>query len=121
MKGKEYRLLFTLNALDEIQDKFGSYDGLHEVFNTKNPNWIKDTKWLLTLLINEGILEEDEDAELLDEKKVGRLIHTGNLQEVQKAIFASFISGNSGDAENSEETEEEDNEETGEMEAVQEK
>lgn len=50
LNGKEYGLLFSLNALDAIQDKFGGYDKLHEVFNANNQNWIKDTKWLLTLL-----------------------------------------------------------------------
>lgn len=93
MKGKEYRLLFTLNALDEIQGKFGGYDKLNEVFNQNNPDWVKDTKWLLTLLLNEGLLEEDENAELLTETQVGRMIHTGNLQEVQRAIYASFVPG----------------------------
>ena len=33
LKGKDYRLLFSLNALDEIQTKFGGYDKLDEVFN----------------------------------------------------------------------------------------
>ncbi len=119
LKGKAYRLLFTLNALDEIQTKFGGYDRLNEVFNQENPNWVKETKWLLTLLINEGLLEEDENAELLDEKKVGRLIHVGNLKEVQNAIFASFTAGTAGDKEEAKENEE-DNAETGETGAGQE-
>ena len=36
LNGKEYGLLFSLNALDAIQDKFGGYDKLHEVFNANN-------------------------------------------------------------------------------------
>ena len=110
LKGKEYRLLFTLNALDEIQGKFGGYDKLNEVFNQNNPDWVKDTKWLLTLLLNEGLLEEDENAELLTETQVGRMIHTGNLQEVQNAIFKSFYRGTAGD--NSDTENENDGEET---------
>ena len=123
MKGKEYRLLFTLNALDEIQGKFGGYDKLNEVFNQNNPDWVKDTKWLLTLLLNEGLLEEDENAELLTETQVGRMIHTGNLQEVQRAIYASFVAGTAGDEEKDNEDGEEpgeENEDTGEMVAAQE-
>ena len=119
LKGKDYRLLFTLNALDEIQTKFGGYDKLNEIFNQSNPDWVKDTKWLLTLLINEGLLEEDENAEIMEEQKVGRLIHVGNLAEVQRAIFASFAAGTAGDGENTGETEEE-SEEAGEMKAGQE-
>ena len=90
LNGKEYGLLFSLNALDEVQEKFGGYDKLSEVFNKDNPNLFKDTRWLLTLLINEALLAEDENAQLLEEKRVGRLIHAGNLQEVQNAIFKSF-------------------------------
>ena len=123
LKGKEYRLLFTLNALDEIQGKFGGYDKLNEVFNQNNPDWVKDTKWLLTTLLNEGLLEEDENAELLTETQVGRMIHTGNLQEVQRAIYSSFVAGTAGDREKSDEVEEEpgeENKDTGEMVAAQE-
>lgn len=119
LKGKEYRLLFTLNALDEIQTKFGGYDKLNEIFNQSNPDWVKDTKWLLTLLINEGLLEEDENAQIMEEQRVGRLIHVGNLAEVQRAIYASFAAGTAGDGEDTGETEEE-SEEAGEMKAGQE-
>ena len=97
LNGKEYGLLFSLNALDEVQEKFGGYDKLSEVFNKDNPNLFKDTRWLLTLLINEALLAEDENAQLLEEKRVGRLIHAGNLQEVQNAIFKSFYRGTAGD------------------------
>lgn len=117
LNGKEYGLLFSLNALDAIQDKFGGYDKLHEVFNANNKDWIKDTKWLLTLLINEARLAEDEKAELLTEDRVGRMVHAGNLQDIQTAIYTAFSKGTAGD----EEQEEDNNEETteGETQAVQ--
>lgn len=118
LKGKKYRLLFTLNALEELQDKCGGYDKLPEVFNQNNKDWVKNTKWLLTMLINEGLLEEDENAELLSEDKVGRLIHLGNIREVQNAIFASFAAGTAGDGNGDEE--ESGESETGEVAAVQE-
>ena len=73
-------------------------------------NLFKDTRWLLTLLINEALLAEDENAQLLEEKRVGRLIHAGNLQEVQNAIFKSFYRGTAGD--NSDTENENDGEET---------
>ena len=104
LNGKEYGLLFSLNALDEVQEKFGGYDKLSEVFNKDNP------RWLLTLLINEALLAEDENAQLLEEKRVGRLIHAGNLQEVQNAIFKSFYRGTAGD--NSDTENKNDGEET---------
>lgn len=118
MKGKEYRLLFTLNALDELQTRFGGYDELDKVFDESNKEWVKDTKWLLTLLVNEGILEEDEDAKLFTEQQIGRMIHLGNMKEVQKAIYASFAAGVAGGGGGDDE--EENIEEKGETKAVQE-
>mgnify|MGYP000045594735 CR=1 FL=1 len=60
LNGEEYGLLFSLNALDEMQERFGGYDKLHEVFNQNNKDWVKDTRWLFTLLINEARLAENE-------------------------------------------------------------
>lgn len=120
LNGEEYGLLFSLNALDEIQDKFGGYNKLNEVFNPDNQHWIKDTKWLLTLLINEARLAEDETAEMLTEDKVGRMVHAGNLMDIQNAIYAAFAKGTTGDGDIQQEEEEETVEE-GEVQAVQER
>ena len=53
---KERHLLFSLNVIDEMQDKFGSFDRLDEVLKGKDS--IKNLRWLLTLLINEGADDE---------------------------------------------------------------
>ncbi len=106
LNGEEYGLLFSLNALDEVQEKFDGYDKLDKVFNNQNPKLFKDTRWLLTLLINEALLAENENAQMLDEKKVGRMIHAGNLQEVQSAIFKAFAKGTAGDEELQKDSEE---------------
>lgn len=98
--GKRRHLLFSLNALDEIQDKFGGYDKLGEVFNQNNKEWIKNTRWLLTLLLNEGAEEGDEEV---TEKQVGKWIHTGNILEVQTAILKAFAVGTTGGKEENEE------------------
>lgn len=118
LNGEEYGLLFSLNALDAIQDKFGSFDKLGEVFNSSNVSWIKDTKWLLALLINEERLAENESAELLTEDRVGRMVHAGNLTDIQNAIFAAFSRGTAGDEPTEAGENEEDNE--GNSQAVQE-
>lgn len=87
-------MLFSLNVIDEMQDKFGSFDKLDEVLKGKDS--IKNLRWLLTLLINEGA---DDGEEQLTEKAVGRMIHTGNFGEVKSAIFKAFAIGNNGTAE----------------------
>lgn len=103
---KERHLLFSLNALDELQDKFGGFDKLGEIMDGKDK--IKNIRWLLTLLINEGKGDEEEE---LTEKQVGRLIHTGNFAEVQSSIFKAFAVGNNGTAERVEPDEDEEEEE----------
>lgn len=107
---KERHLLFSLNVIDEMQDKFGSFDKLDEVLKGKDS--IKNLRWLLTLLVNEGA---GDDEEPLTEKEVGKLIHTGNFNEVKLSIFKAFSFGNRGTTEPkpANESEEEDDEEEG--------
>ena len=88
---KERHLLFSLNVIDEMQDRFGGFDRLDEVLKGKDS--IKNLRWLLTLLLNEGA---DDGEPELTEKDVGRMIHTGNFGEVKTAIFKAFSLGNSG-------------------------
>lgn len=106
LNGKTYHLLFDLNALDAVQDRFGGYDKLDEIFNTDNPNMVKDLKWLFTLLINEGMSEGETEV---TEQQVGKLIHVGNLTDVQNAIYASFAYGAGG----GEKTEDDETDEDG--------
>lgn len=94
MLDKERHLLFSLNIIDEIQDKFGAIEDLGEYMQGKDG--IKNVKWLLTQLLNEGADESDEP---LTEKQVGRLIHAGNLVEVQNEMMKSFTFGSTGTTE----------------------
>ena len=107
---KERHLLFSLNVIDELQDRFGGFDKLDEVLSGADA--IKNLRWLLTLLLNEGA-EDDEEA--LTEKQVGKLIHTGNFNDVKIAIFKAFAVGNTGDEEPpADDTEDDDEEDTNE-------
>jgi len=103
---KERHLLFSLNAIDEMQDKFGGFDRLDTMLSGKDG--IKNLRWLLTVLLNEGA---DEGEAELTEKQVGRLIHTGNFAEVKSAIFKAFSMGNNGTPEPPEKDDEEDDDE----------
>ena len=103
---RERHLLFSLNAIDEMQDKFGGFDRLDKVLSCKDI--IKNLRWLLTLLLNEGA---DEGEEMLTEKQVGKLIHTGNFLEVKSSIFKAFSLGNNGTEEPPARDDEEDDEE----------
>lgn len=106
MLDKERHLLFSLNAIDEMQDKFGGFDSLDTVLFGKDS--IKNLRWLLTVLLNEGAADDEEP---LTEKQVGKLIHTGNFADVKAAIFKSFSMGNNGTPEPPERDEEEEDDE----------
>ncbi len=93
LNGEQFHMLFSLNVLDEVQDRFGGYDKLPEVFSNENTNQIKDLKWLLTILINEGM---DEGQQELTEQQVGKKIHVGNMIEIQNAIYGAFAYGANG-------------------------
>lgn len=102
---KERHLLFSLNAIDEMQDKFGGFDRLDTVLSGKDS--IKNLRWLLTVLLNEGA---EDDEEPLTEKQVGKLIHTGNFAEVKTAIFKAFSMATTGTPEPPEQDGEDDEE-----------
>ena len=117
IEGKKYNFLFSLNALEEIQDRFGGYENLNKVFDKDSPTMIKDLKWLLTLLINEGMEEGEQE---LTEKQVGKMIHVGNMSILQTSIFSAFKHGVAGNEEQGIE-ENETGEAEGNQTAVQEK
>lgn len=100
LEDKTYHLLFSLNVIDAIQDKFGELDNLSDIIYGSKA--IKDLKWLLAQLINEGAGDGEPE---LSENDIGKMIHTGNLSEVRNAITLCFALGNSGD----DESEDDDN------------
>jgi len=89
---RKRHMLFSLNILDELNDKAGGYDNLGEYLQGKDI--FKRLRWLLTLLINEGA---EDGEEPLTETQVGKFIHIGNLKEVQDSIYRAFSIAVKGD------------------------
>lgn len=92
MLDKERHLLYDLNAIDMIQERFGDLTKIGEAMTGKDG--FKNLRFLLTVLLNEG----DEPENELTEREVGKLIHVGNLNAVKDAIFAAISVGNTGNA-----------------------
>ena len=77
---KERHLLFSLNVIDEMQDKFGGFDKLDKALSGKDS--VKNLRWLLTLafsLGNNGTEEptarddeEEEDDEIRKNAAAGK-------------------------------------------------
>ena len=65
-KGKEYKLIFNLNVLEEIQDKYGTLEKiLAEAYGRKTgePS-IKALSFMIMSMVNEGIdIDNPEDFE----------------------------------------------------------
>jgi hypothetical protein len=102
LDSKDRYLLFSLNAIDAVQDKYGDFNKISDVLSA-GTDQLKNLRWLLTLLLNEGavytaMINETpiSEAEVLTEDQVGRLIHTGNFINVKTAIFKAFAIGNTG-------------------------
>lgn len=95
---RERKIIFDLNVLDEVNDKFGGFDKLAEKLN--GAERAKNLRWLATLMLNEAM---DEEETPLTEKQVGRMIHAGNLRNVEKAILGAISAGNRGDEQADEE------------------
>ena len=92
MLDKERHLLYDLNAIDMIQERFGDLTKIGEAMTGKDG--FKNLRFLLTVLLNEG----DDPENALTEREVGKLIHVGNLNAVKDAIFAAISVGNTGSA-----------------------
>lgn len=102
----EYGLRFTLNAIEDIQDKFNvPIKQLGDLFNDKD-NQVKNLKYLLTVLINEDIDcendESDDKKPHVDERYVGRHIDAQNMTNMMSAIYKSFSEGSPQSDENDE-------------------
>ena len=84
---KTYPLAFTLNVLDEIQKKYGSYEEWGNLTDAKNGEVnLEALIFGITEMINEGIDIENEDQQnkrsFLTNKQVGRIITKLGLKEM---------------------------------------
>lgn len=100
---QERHLLFSLNAMDEIQDKFGDLGELDKIMGGKDR--FKAVRWLLALLLNEGAAEGESP---LTEREVGKMIHAGNMAYAQECIFKSIAIGQAGTEETTAEPDDSD-------------
>lgn len=75
--GKERRIIFDLNALCDLEEKYGDIYGVLDNLG-KSPK-MRDIRYLLFI----GLKQDDES---LTEKEVGQLITLKNMNEVVDSI-----------------------------------
>lgn len=93
LSGKEYGLLFTINAIDDIQDKFDApISDIGELMQDYKKTY-KVLRYLLTVLINEAIDDAENGEPHVTEKYIGRKLTPDNIPALQTAIFAAFSAG----------------------------
>lgn len=77
LAGKNYNLVMDLNAIADIEDKYGdANDGLNKILLEGK---VSDMRFLLA-----AMLRHDDDD--MTERKAGKLITTDNYQEILDAL-----------------------------------
>lgn len=104
-KDKEYKLVFNLNVMEEIQDEYGSINKWGELTDGKSGEVnIKALVFGLTSMINEGIDISNEDngtnEPYLTHKKVARIITDLGLEKVNSDMNAVVVESVKSDEKN---------------------
>ena len=100
----EYPLAFTMNVIEKIQDKYGSYEKWGDMTDGKGqePN-IGALKFGITEMINEGIDIENENLEekrnFLTAKQVGRIITELGMKRLTDKVQETIIESTKNDEE----------------------
>ena len=88
--GKKYPLAFNLNVMEEIQEHYGSLEEWGKVTQGDGEPKVKDLKYGVMAMLNEGIDMQNEsngtNDPLLTAKKVGRIMTDVGIQNVVSAI-----------------------------------
>lgn len=95
-KNMKYPLVFNLNVIEKIQDKYGSYEKWGEMTDGKEREInIGALKFGILEMINEGIDIENENNEVKREfvtsKQVGRLITELGMKNLTDKVQETVI------------------------------
>ena len=95
-------MLFSLNVLEEMQERFGGLNAINEAM--EGTEGMKNVKWLFARAINEGTAYTHfvdtgklDGAETLDEKTIGLLLNAGQLMGLKTDILRAFTFAVRGD------------------------
>ncbi len=91
--GKKYGILFNLNAIDEIQDRFDiPISQLGDLMKDERKVF-KVLKTLLCILINEAIDDSESGEPHVDDKFIGRKITVADIPTLKDKVFSAFAAG----------------------------
>lgn len=103
-KGVEYPLVFNLNAMEKIQEKYGSYEKWGDLTDGKDSEInIGALKFGILEMINEGIDIENEGKEIkrefITDKQVGRIITDIGMEALVEKMKETVIDSTKNDEE----------------------
>lgn len=103
-KGVEYPLVFNLNVMEKIQEKYGSYEKWGDLTDGKDREInVGALKFGILEMINEGIDIENENKEIkrdfLTDKQVGRIITDIGMENLAKKMQETVIDSTKNDEE----------------------
>ena len=93
-KTEKYPLVFSLNVIEAIQDKYGSTDKWSNLIQKNGEPDIKALKFFMTEAINEGIEIENEKnnekRKSVTSKQVGRILTEVGLSDTANKIMTTI-------------------------------
>ena len=102
---KKYQLIFNLNVMQEIQEKYGTLEKWGELTDGKSGEVnVKALIYGLTCMINEAIDMKNDDEgtndTLLTETQVGRLIPKACIEKSAEKLNDAIVEGTKSDLKN---------------------
>lgn len=93
-ESEKYPLVFSLNVMEAIQDKYGSIDKWSSLIQKNGEPDIKALKFFMTEAINEGIEIENEKnnekRKSVTSKQVGRILTEVGLSNTANKIMTTI-------------------------------
>lgn len=93
-ESEKYPLVFSLNVMEAIQDKYGSIDKWSSLIQKNGEPEIKALKFFMTEAINEGIEIENEKnnekRKSVTSKQVGRILTEVGLSDTANKIMTTI-------------------------------
>lgn len=104
-KGKTYKLVFNLNVMEKIQEKFETIDKWASLTSGKEQETnVKALKYGFTEMINEGLEIEAEENGVdfvpITEKQVGRMLTDLGLEKMTEALQTTVVESTKSDEKN---------------------
>ena len=100
---RQIPLVFNLNVMEEIQEKYGSLDKWGEITQGNGEPKVKDLKAGIIAMINEGIDIENENngtnEPMMTLKQVGRLMTEVGIDVIVKKIQEITINSTKSEGE----------------------